>query len=197
MSRPIGPPPHRIPEPDSQSRDSAEELREALIDLDRARAHERQMRLQTEGLLEGLRVLTRAENTRQMFDELTTVLQRFVPFEAAFLMQADEGSDRFEVTQSTCRDFEGRNWTAGDMLRRVATGKIVAAFDVTTLPEWQAQPPSVRERVRSGGTARLQAERRVHIHDQDRPAGIARLAEGVDVREVEARVAVGEAKRRS
>ncbi|SOE91747.1 diguanylate cyclase (GGDEF) domain-containing protein [Burkholderia sp. D7] len=149
MSRPIGPPPHRIPEPDSQSRDSAEELREALIDLDRARAHERQMRLQTEGLLEGLRVLTRAENTRQMFDELTTVLQRFVPFEAAFLMQADEGSDRFEVTQSTCRDFEGSNWTAEDMLRRVATGKIVAAFDVTALPEWQAQPPSVRERVRS------------------------------------------------
>jgi diguanylate cyclase (GGDEF)-like protein len=147
--RPTGHPPQEIPDPDSHPRDSAEELRETLIDLDRSRARERQMRLQTEGLLEGLRVLTRARDTHQMFDELTTVLQRFVPFEAAFLMQAEEGSDRFEVTQSTCRNFEGSIWTAADMLRRVATGKIVAAFDVAALPEWQAQPPCVRERVRS------------------------------------------------
>ena len=70
-------------------RSSAEELREVLLDLDRAREYERQMRLQTEGLLEGLRVLSRAANTRQLFDELTAVLQRFVPFEAVFLLRAE------------------------------------------------------------------------------------------------------------
>jgi diguanylate cyclase (GGDEF)-like protein len=135
--------------PSSHDRTPAEELREALIDLDRARAHERQMRLQTEGLLEGLRVLTRAQDTRQMFDELTTVLQRFVPFEAAFLLQSGEGSERLEVTHSTSSQFEASVWTAADMLRRVAAGKIVAAFDVAAVSEWQAQPPAVRAQVRS------------------------------------------------
>ncbi len=120
-----------------KDRRSAEELREALIDLDRAREHERQMRLQTETLLEGLRVLTQAQNTRDLFVELLSVLRRFVPFEAAFLMQ-EAADGLLEVTQTTSATFEGLRWTRGSLLERVASGRIVAAFDVSVVPEWQA-----------------------------------------------------------
>ncbi len=128
-------------------RRSAEELREALVDLDRARDHERQMRLQTETLLEGLRVLTQAQNTQDLFAELLAVLQRFIPFDAAFLLQ--EASDgMLEVTQSTRAAFESMRWTRGNLLERVASGRIVAAFDVAAIPEWQASS-GAREHVKS------------------------------------------------
>jgi diguanylate cyclase (GGDEF)-like protein len=120
-----------------KDRRSAEELREALIDLDRAREHERQMRLQTETLLEGLRVLTQAQNTRDLFVELLTVLQRFVPFEAAFLLQ-EAADGMLDVMQSTSAVFEGLRWRRGRLLERVACGRIVAAFDIADVEEWQA-----------------------------------------------------------
>jgi diguanylate cyclase (GGDEF)-like protein len=120
-----------------KDRRSAEELREALIDLDRAREHERQMRLQTETLLEGLRVLTQAQNTRDLFVELLSVLRRFVPFEAAFLLQ-EAADGMLEVTQSTSAAFEGLRWARGSLSERVASGRIVPAFDIADVPEWQA-----------------------------------------------------------
>jgi len=150
---------------------SAEELREALVDLDRAREHERQMRFQTEGLLEGLRVLTRARNTRQVFEELTAVLQRFVPFEAAFLLQ-DGAQPGFEVSHSTQAAFEGSRWIPGNMLQRVIAGRIVAAFDVSAVAEWRAQPPAVRRDVRSAIHVPLQTGTRcaVLVFTHSRPA---------------------------
>ena len=120
-----------------KDRRSAEELREALIDLDRAREHERQMRLQTETLLEGLRVLTQAQNTRDLFVELLSVLRRFVPFEAAFLLQ-EAADGMLEVTQSTSAAFESLRWARGSLSERVASGRIVPAFDIADVPEWQA-----------------------------------------------------------
>jgi diguanylate cyclase (GGDEF)-like protein len=143
-------------------KDSAEELREALVDLDRARDRERQMRFQTEGLLEGLRVITRARDTRQMFEELSAVLQRFVPFEAAFLLERDASSD-FEVKHSTHPAFEGSRWTPDSMLQRVINGRIVELFDVSAVAEWRAQAPTLRAKVCSAIHVPLQTGSRTAV----------------------------------
>ncbi|WP_119153211.1 putative bifunctional diguanylate cyclase/phosphodiesterase [Caldimonas tepidiphila] len=141
---------------------SAEELREALIDLGRARDHERQMRLQTETLLEGLRVLTQAQNKRQVFAALTAVLQRFAPFEEAFLMQECPGGG-LEVTESTHPAFDGTRWQPAAMLQRVLSGKTVAVFDVAAVPEWQAQPLAGDQRPRSALHVPLHAGARCSV----------------------------------
>ena len=54
----------------------------------------------------------------------------------------------------------------------------------------------VGERVRPGGIAGFKTKRRMHIHDQDRLAIVARFAERVEVGQVEARIAVRKPERR-
>ena len=81
-------------------------LRESLMDLDRARQHERAARLEAEGLLRGLKALNEARDTQQLFDNLSAVLRDLVPFESAFLLAAG-GRGGYRVVRSTARRFLG------------------------------------------------------------------------------------------
>lgn len=127
---------------------SLEELRETLVDLERARRHEQQLRFESEGLLEGLTALTEARDTGEVFDKLSRVLRRFVPFEEAFILLAT-GAGTFRPLRATSPLFADLEWRSGAMLQRVLDGQIVCVFDIAHLPEWQEQPTAVRARVRS------------------------------------------------
>lgn len=79
-----------------------ERLREALVELDRLRLHERALRLETEGLLRGMRMLGAAHDADELFDAVVGVLRDLVPFEQAFLV-ALGGRGGFRVVRSTLR----------------------------------------------------------------------------------------------
>jgi len=136
---------------------SLEELRETMVDLEQARRHERQLRFESEGLLEGLQALTEARDTGQVFDKLSRVLRRFVPFEDAFMLLAG-ASGELRTVRATAPVFEGLHWRAGKMLQRVLDGQIVCVFDLAEVPEWQDQPAAVRNRARSAIHAPLRSE---------------------------------------
>jgi signal transduction histidine kinase len=141
----------------SSSQDSAEELREALAALERARKFEQQLRLETEGLLEGLRVLNAAKNTTQVFTNLIDVLRGFVPFENAFMLR-ENSEDGFSCLHATTSSFLNSKWIVGDMLRRVIGGEIVAIFNVDRVPEWSLQPAPLRSLGKSAIHLSLQAK---------------------------------------
>ena len=62
-----------------------ERLREALIDIERSRDRERQLRLESEALLTGLRALTVAESAADMFAGLCAAFQPILSFQDAFV----------------------------------------------------------------------------------------------------------------
>ncbi len=158
-----------MPASDATHEVSLEQLRETMVDLERARRHERQLRFESEGLLEGLQALTEAHDTTQVFDHLSRVLRRFVPFEDAFMLLAS-GADELRPVRATSPVFEGLVWHTGQMLRRVLGGNIVCVFDIGQVPEWQQQPAAVRNRVHSVIHAPLRTETRnavlVFVHSQ-------------------------------
>jgi diguanylate cyclase (GGDEF)-like protein len=127
---------------------SPEVLTEALIALERARRHECEMRRETEGVLEGLRALSAAQGSAEVFGTLIEVLRRFVPFEHAFVLR--EVSDGVCASvASTSPLFEAPSWPLGPMLARVFDGRTAALFDVRQAEEWRVQPPSVLAQVGS------------------------------------------------
>ncbi|MDJ0811832.1 MAG: response regulator [Desulfobacterales bacterium] len=125
-----------------------EELREVLLDLDHARRRERLLRQESEGMLEGLRILTRSQNTRDVFARLMHVLKNLIAFDHAFVLRERKQGD-LSVVAFTDRIFAQGRWQPGKLFRRVLAGRPVVLFDTGKVAEWQQQPPGIRERVAS------------------------------------------------
>ena len=125
-----------------------EELREILLDLDHARRRERLLRKESEGMLEGLRILTRSKNTRDVFARLMHVLRNLIAFDHAFVLR-ERKQERLSVVAFTDPIFAQSRWRPGEMFRRVLDGRPVVLFDIGKVPEWQQQPPAIRRRVAS------------------------------------------------
>jgi PAS domain-containing protein len=127
--------------------DSVERLHEAVISLERSRRRERELRAVEAGTADVARVLALAEHRHSAFDSLLDALRRVLPFqEAAILVR---GGGTFAPIARTCDWLAALRLPPGRMLARVVAGEIVVAFDAGRIPEWQAQPPELRERTRS------------------------------------------------
>ncbi len=125
-----------------------EHLRESLIELDRLRLHERNLRLESESLMRGLRALSDAQDTGAMFDALADVLRDMVPFADAFLL-AMGGRGGFRVVRSTAPRFLGLRWSPREVLGRVLDGETVALFDTRLSQEWSDLPQAALTAARS------------------------------------------------
>lgn len=128
----------------------SEKLLEALVDLERAKQHERESRFESEALLEGLRAITTASSAEAMFASLLGVFRDAIGFDNAFILQADSnGGSTFRVVATTDPIFNWTAWKQGAMFRRIVTGPPVALFDISRVPEWMEQPMAVKACVKS------------------------------------------------
>lgn len=120
-----------------------ETLREALIDLAKAREQEERQRRETEGLLDGLRVLIEPVESAVMFSNLLEVMRGVLQFEEACVLTAqDDGS--FRAAAYTCDSFVDTLWQPKKLFLRVLEGTPVAAFSTSLIEEWQSQPEALR-----------------------------------------------------
>ncbi len=121
-----------------------EELREALLNLERSRNRERQLRIETEGLLQGLRILTRSKDTQDVFVRLLKVLKELIAFDDAFILREQIGNDMHTVV---CTDplFENCRWKAGKKFDRVLAGSPLIMFNLNKASEWRRQPGEIRQ----------------------------------------------------
>lgn len=114
-----------------------EQLREALVDLERSRNRERDLRIESEALLAGLSVLALSEDTDSMFAQLFEVLRSVFQFESAAILTM-KGDHLMHPIASTCPVNQDVLWEVGDFTRRVLAGTPAAVFDITRIPEWRA-----------------------------------------------------------
>ncbi len=121
---------------------------EALIDLERARVLERELRLESETLLSGLNTLSKSESPQQMFSELIKVLSSVFKFEDAFiLVKAD--NNYMSVVASSNEHFFNHEWLPGKLFQRVIAGEPIAIFNVLHVKEWQSLPELLLSDTRS------------------------------------------------
>lgn len=126
----------------------SEQLLETLLDLERSRQRERDLRIESEALLEGLRSITDAQDTETLFRALVRVLHSVIDFEDAFILQAQNGQEIVSIA-STSEKIKNSTWQFLSVFNRVLAGQPVATFDVDQVPEWAQQPRAVREGVKS------------------------------------------------
>ncbi|MDH5493933.1 MAG: GAF domain-containing protein, partial [Myxococcales bacterium] len=133
-----------------------EELREALIDLERAKNQEARARLESEVLLDGLRILALSDEPEEILAEIFELLRRVVGFEEGVVLRC-QGSGELCPVASTSADLQQLVWKPAGLTRRVLQGRPVAVFDVAAIAEWRAQPEAIRERIGSALHLSLQA----------------------------------------
>jgi PAS domain-containing protein len=128
--------------------DTVERLHEAVIDLERSRRREHELRAVEAKMVDVARVLALAERRAPTFSALLVALRDVLPFgDATILVRGGDG-----VFVSSARTSE---WLAalrlgpGRLHDRLVAGEVVTAFDASLVPEWAAQPPAVREQARS------------------------------------------------
>lgn len=114
----------------------SETLRETLIDLERSRRAERELRKQTEGLLEGLEILGSMEATDEMFARLLEMLGDLLEFEEAAVLT---GSTPGEMTPVATTDAlpDDLVWHGEQLTERALEGDPVAVFNVDLVAEWK------------------------------------------------------------
>ncbi|ADH85578.1 hybrid sensor histidine kinase/response regulator [Desulfurivibrio alkaliphilus] len=123
-------------------------LREALLDLAKARELEERQRRKSEALLTGLRVLIKPADSARMFKELLAVLQEILNFEEAFVLaRRPDGS--LVPTVATSETMLAGRWLPQAMLQRVLAGRPVTVFDVGQIEEWRQQPAEILAKVSS------------------------------------------------
>ncbi len=111
-------------------------MREALLDLERARLAERELRVQTEGLLQGLELLGSTQDNQEMFSQLLELLRDLLEFEEAVVLTGSSAQKLTSVAATT-PDFDELVWRGQAMTDRVLDGQPVAVFNASLIPEWQ------------------------------------------------------------
>lgn len=128
--------------------DRSEELREALLDLEKSRKREQEQREISETLQAGLHAIVLARNPDEIFSGLIDVLQEPLGFKAAFVL-TEKRDGALTVTVSSDPSFDDTLWQSQAMFERIFTGQPVAVYDTELVPEWSLQPDPVREKARS------------------------------------------------
>jgi signal transduction histidine kinase len=127
---------------------SSEELREALLNLEKARKREEHQHQVAEALLAGLNVLVLTTNPRELFLKLFEVMRQPLDFEAAFVLILEK-QGTLKAAASSDPLFADTKWEPHEMFTRVIAGFPAAVFDTQMVEEWRLQSEAVRQAARS------------------------------------------------
>ena len=130
----------------TKSSEESEQVREALLDLERANRKERDIRIEAEALLTGLKILTDFKNKDQMFINLLGVFRDLVHFDDAFVL-VDQGEGPLHTIASTSPKFQSSTWSIADFAQSKSQDRPIAFFDIELVPEWKNQPTESRQGV--------------------------------------------------
>ncbi len=126
----------------------SEQLLESLLDLEKSRQREQNIRIETEALLKGLHGMARSQRKDQLFKSLVESLHNVIVFEDAFILEMVE-KNKMTILAWTCLAVENSVWEPGSLFNRVLAGRPIASFDVDQVLEWQAQPDELKVNIAS------------------------------------------------
>ena len=119
-----------------------EQLLESLLDLERSRQRERNIRLETESLLNGLRGIADAKGRQELFRSLLEALGNVLNFHHAFILETDE-NDWMTVLATTFEPVIKTKWRKEKVFKRALCGRPIASYNTSLVPEWKKQPADI------------------------------------------------------
>jgi signal transduction histidine kinase/ActR/RegA family two-component response regulator len=120
-----------------------EELREAVLNLQRRLDDEQEARLEARSLLDGALLLTKARTTEALLSDVFVALAEIIEITDAFI--AFDRGFSWIVENATSSTFIGARFRRDGLFERVVAGRPAVAFDVREVPAWKVQPHSVLE----------------------------------------------------
>lgn len=128
----------------------AERLRELLLDLEQAQRRERELRVQSEALLAGVRAITEATSPDELIAGIFRSLREPLGFDDAFVLRPAREAGVLRVAAATRGALVGAPWRIGKAFGRLlASVRVATHLDVSAIEEWTSQAPSFREGVGS------------------------------------------------
>jgi GAF domain-containing protein len=118
------------------------------LDLDRLRRREKRLRMERDSLLDGLRILTGSDSTREVLVRLLKVLNNLIAFDHAFILREDQQT-AWSLVAATDPLFEDIQWIAGPATEGVLAGRSAIIFDTGRTAEWCDQPDKIRSQAAS------------------------------------------------
>lgn len=126
----------------------SEKLLESLLDIEKARMGEREVRIEVEALLEGLQGIVKARQKDELFNALSSALQNIIAFEDAFILEFSS-ENVMTVLATTNPLFNDTVWEPNSIFKRALKGRPIASFDVAQALEWKAQPDPLKANIGS------------------------------------------------
>ncbi|KHT63734.1 chemotaxis protein CheY [Photobacterium gaetbulicola] len=121
----------------------SEKLQETLLDLLRTREREKQLRDENTAILAGIAAMAGANNKRQVFNSLLSVLRKYIGFEHALVLTREDETGSLQELVTTCRFFESSIWPIGNTFIRSMNGESIALYDPSQVYEFQALSPEM------------------------------------------------------
>jgi PAS domain S-box-containing protein len=158
-----------------QPENDGEQLREALLTLERLRRREEEARKEAQAFLSGLHVLTNVQAVDEMFQGILQVIRTVVPFtQAAILFETGDGGLRMAASTSERLQFSVPR--CGKLFQRVLGGQSVAITDLSKIEEWTEISGQLQDGYGSALLAPLQTRHQgallICVHGQ--PASFSR-----------------------
>lgn len=127
--------------------ENAERLREVVLDLEKAKEIEKQLREEATALLDGLRALTEAKNPHELQQRLFAALRTPLGFDCALVLHPE--GDRLCVQAATDEHWIGTSIPVGKTLTRVLGGRLVTLFDTSAVTDFSSLPADAQQKINS------------------------------------------------
>ena len=112
-----------------------EALREALLNLDRLREHEKTARLQMEALVNGLQVLNECQSVSDMYREILSCLRGLIDFDAATIL-VEENNGFLSSAVSTDIRLRFKSVPIAGCFDRCLKGRATVLTKVSLVSDW-------------------------------------------------------------
>lgn len=123
----------------------SEKLQETLLDLLRSQERECQLREENSAILAGISAMAGANNKRQVFNSLLSVLRKYIGFEHALALTRDDETGPLTELVTTCGVFESESnlWTVDRTFVRCINGESIALFSPKDVTEFKGVSPKI------------------------------------------------------
>lgn len=125
-----------------------EKILETLVDLERSRLREKNLRQDSEAFLNGLRGINNATDHKSLFSTFIQTLHDILEFEEAFILSVESDNSTF-LLATTSSLFRDLNWNFGSVFQRALRGKPIATFNINKVHEWKHQPAKIKSSISS------------------------------------------------
>jgi signal transduction histidine kinase len=138
--------------------DNFEELNETLLELKRSKEREKRLAEENRVILASLTTLSSAENKQQIFDELNTVLGRYISFDDFVVISKNKEDEIYTTFLSSNPDFKSTAWGNGTKFVRVLEGECILLFNPQHLDEFEPLPESLIKQIQSALITGIEAQ---------------------------------------